>query len=123
MDEKRGLVRWALALPAEYKTGKEEVSSVCECRNISNKGMCLSLEKEFGADSPLCVDVDLNGTGVINTNCRVVWQKKTGEEGNHRFLTGVSFTHVNDAYKEKIFDYVYRNRHEEVVQRWWAGVK
>ncbi|MFC1703491.1 PilZ domain-containing protein [Candidatus Omnitrophota bacterium] len=125
MEDKRVLNRWPITFTAQYFTEKDadtQTQTTCTCKNINNKGICLCVDRELPKDSYLDVNLMLRDYGSVPARCRVIWQRKVEREGESHFLTGLRFTRISDEYKERIFECIYRNMREELLQHWWKGI-
>lgn len=123
MDDRRRLPRWSIAGKVLYRKQGRESASECLSKNISSSGTCISLSEAIELNSEIDLDIHL-GPGLlpIATKGKVRWLMPSMDSRDNPFLAGVHFDYLADEDKEKIFNYAFQYRRDEVTKRWWQGV-
>ena len=122
MEERRRFIRWDVALPVTYRIADSSDETRCTCRDINYKGMCLCVDELIDREALLFVNVNLYGSGPINTVGKITWQKETDGVDQPRFLAGVRFPHLSNTQKDSLFNYLFHHERDQVVQQWREGV-
>lgn len=115
--EHRIAARWQLDLQAKMRLEGAQVSSQCTVKDISFKGMQVSLGFRLLKDTFLKLSVALSDVVVLDVEAWVVWQKTI--DGFN--LYGLYFSKIKDADKEKIYQFVRQNFPKEMSKLWWKG--
>lgn len=117
MEEKRRNARWQINnLSSLDLEGRPEAID-CIIRDISLRGMRVSLVQALPAGGLVRGSVNLSHEVRLNgLEARVVWSEKTGEGNNY----GLYFEKIKDVDKTKIYDFVARNYPEEIHRHFWG---
>ncbi len=126
MDEKRGSIRWKVALPVRYVGLSKHTESSARTQDLSISGARLAMvEKHKTGDRlEMVLDVPQASNGPICIDADVVWQRAScdlNEECN--YLTGVVFRRISECCKKNLVEYVHVSHPREFRQHWWDGVK
>lgn len=126
MIEKRKNVRWSLSGPVRVKEADmDAIEAQTKGADISIGGISFltgSVHKP-AADVELIIELP-DKERFIFAKGKVAWQgEAVVDEEQKYFRTGVSFDKIKDIDKERIFNYAYRFRKDELINKWWQGLE
>jgi c-di-GMP-binding flagellar brake protein YcgR len=117
MEEKRRNARWQINNSSSLDLDGRPGAIDCIIRDISLRGMRVSLADRLSTEEPLRGNVNLSHKVRLNgLEAKVVWSERTGEGNNY----GLYFEKIKDADKTKIYDFVARNYPEEIHRNFWG---
>lgn len=116
MLERRKLNRWQIDYPAKIKFKGAEVFIDCLLRDINFKGMQLVMGFKLSENSQIQFNLMLSERYLLKGEGWIVWRKKSSD---FRYIYGVSFTHLSDSDKEKIYQFIYQTIPEAITKHWW----
>jgi c-di-GMP-binding flagellar brake protein YcgR len=123
MDDRRRFPRWTISNRVFYKREGEEEERVALSKDICSNGACISLSEAVTPNTELDLKIHLgNNLEPISAKGRVVWLYPSREAKDNPFLAGVHFDYLRESEKDKIYNYAYQFRREELQKRWWQGV-
>lgn len=126
MQERRRYARWQLKGPVRIKQAdvvEDEVQA--KGADIGVGGLSFLSEIRHPPQTALELIIDvLDEDRYIFTKGKVVWQKdEIKDDGQRHVKTGTSFENLRDADRERIFNYVFKFCRDELVNKWWQGLK
>lgn len=115
--ERRQFVRWKLNWQSRIKLTDEPDCLECRLKDISYKGLQMSLEKRLPRDIFINLTIELSPEFSFTLEAWVAW---------HRVVHGVDtyglyFTKCCDSDKDKIYQFLRRYFPQEINRRWWHG--
>lgn len=111
---RRRFIRWQISQPAKVTVGGA-VAKDCLVKDISLKGLQVSLDERFESGKPLHLKVALDEEIFFDVDAWPVWEKN----GSNIHTYGVYFTRISDKDKDKIYQFV-KNMHPEQIKKvWW----
>lgn len=119
MTERRRLNRWQANKETKVKLEGAEALAKCSLRDINLKGAQISLAMKLPKDTFLKLSLVLSEDFILNVEAWVVWQKTI----DGYYVYGIYFSCINDADKEKIYQFVRRYFPEQLAQQWWKGLE
>lgn len=126
MYDKRKHVRWGLSGPVRVKEADMDAVEVeTEGADISVGGIgFLSREKQKPATEVELIIELPDKERFIFAKGKVAWQSEKAVDQQEKYRkTGVSFEQIRDVDKERIFNYAYRFRKDELIKKWWQGLE
>lgn len=127
MDEdRRGAVRWKVALPVRYCRMDRHSEGACRTADLSLTGARLAMVEKHRAGDSLRMMLELPGSskGPVPVEADVVWQNGENELSQEcNYLTGIMFRKIRDYQKEWILDFVNTNCFDQMSAHWWNGLK
>ncbi len=122
MDDKRRFPRWTITDKVFYKKEGEQEAHEGLSKNICNSGTCISLPEAVAPNTQLDLTIHVGGGFMpISTSGKVRWVSASMDSKNNPFLAGISFDFLGDLDRDKIFNYAYNYRRDEITKRWWQG--
>lgn len=112
MQERRKTSRWQVNKPASIKI--EGALSFAECliKDISFKGLRLSLPFRLTVDSYIKFNLKLSQDYSLKAEAWVAWQRYA----DGRNIYGLLFTAITDLDKENIYKFVYHSVPDEICK-------
>lgn len=119
MTDRRKLTRWQANKETKVKLEGAEALAKCSLRDINLKGAQIALAIKLPKDVFLKLSLVLAEDFILNLEVWVVWQKTI----DGHYVYGIYFSRINDADKEKIYQFVRQYFPEQLTQQWWKGVE
>lgn len=120
MEDKRWQGRWTISDKVLYKKTGEELERECVSKDISAYGARLSCSEAIAPNAEIDLKINIGKKfAPISAKGKVIWVKSAKECAGSEFFAGVRLSSLTYADKDKIFDYAFNNRREEVIRRWW----
>ncbi|MFQ5681247.1 MAG: PilZ domain-containing protein [Candidatus Omnitrophota bacterium] len=109
MKERRRFIRADTRFNVEYFLGgKSSSSQASGARNISQGGVCLMFNERIDKDTEIGLKFYLpEFRSPVSCRGRVIWQNEVTENNRKFYQTGIEFTEIEEADKEKISKYIY----------------
>lgn len=119
MTERRQINRWQADKETKIKLEGAEVSAKCHLKDINLKGAQISLAMRLPKDTFLKLSLFLTEDSILNVEAWVAWQRTI----DGHYVYGIYFSRINDADKEKIYQFIRRYFPEQLTQQWWQGLE
>ena len=117
MDERRQLPRWEIKKEAKVWIQQTQDFRHCTIEDLHLKGMCISIDKQLPWQDPVKISFTMGDSmEFIKVEALVPWAK----EDRGWYTYGLSFTRIEDADKDKIFEYLNNNCYDQIKSKWWA---
>lgn len=116
-ENRRRVIRHNTTLDVHYKVNHHK--KISKSRNISTRGVGLVLDEKLERNTPLSVEIRVNGqASSISAKALVMWCKEVQDDkkvvAKRLFHTGIKFIRFTDAQQEKrLFDYIRTIEDEE----------
>ncbi len=119
MTERRRLNRWQVNREARLKLEGAVAPASCSLKDINFCGAQVALAMKLPKDVFLKLSLSLSEGLTLNVEVWVVWHKTI--DGHN--IYGFYFSKINDADKEKIYQFIRLNFSDQLAKQWWQGVK
>jgi len=118
MEMQRRFTRWRIDRRVKVKLEGAEAFMDCMVKDISLKGLMVSLVLKLPQDTFLGLSVALSEETVFELEVWVVWHRSV--DGHN--LYGFYFSKIKDADKEKIYQFIRKFYPQQLAQQWWPDV-
>lgn len=118
MQTPRRFNRWQIDRPARVKLEGAEAFADCRIKDISFMGLKISLALKLPQDTFLKLKVVLSEETIFDLEVWVVWHKTI--DGHNVY--GIYFSKINDADKEKVYQFIRKFYPRQLAQQWWPEV-
>ncbi len=115
MGEQRGAGRWEIGRQAKIKLAGAYAFAVCHIKDLSFKGVQITLRIKLAQDTPFNFSLSLAEDLILDIEGWVAWEKTI--DGYH--LYGLNFTKITDKDKDKIYQFIHRDFSRQVQSKWW----
>jgi hypothetical protein len=119
VHDRRGSHRWLVNKQAKIKLSGAESFALCQLKDINFKGTQLSLGLKLPKDTFLVLHIVLPDEHALEIEAWIVWHKTI--DGCN--IYGLYFSRINDADKEKVYQFVQKSCPEQLSKQWWQGLK
>jgi c-di-GMP-binding flagellar brake protein YcgR len=116
MEEKRKFARFHTPIYLKYRMSDSSKEYAGIVKDISMGGLRVVVDKalDISLDNVLTLYL-LIPDSTLKVSARVAWTK----DFEDRKEVGASFVNIPDAYKENIYNYIFKYYRDEVSQKWW----
>lgn len=117
MLERRRFIRWQIDRQAKVTLPDQKTSVDCQVKDISYKGVQISLVGHLEKDKYIDLSISLSYNCTLNVEAWVTWHKTI--DGHN--LYGLYFSKIKDQDKERIYQFIRSNFNEQLKKQWWQG--
>lgn len=117
MQERRSINRWQVNRPCEARLEGAEGFASCAVKDVSLKGIQISLKMKLPKDSFLKFSIFLEENFTLDIEAWVVWHRTVKEENCY----GLYFSKIKDLDKERIYKFVCGSYPKLITQCWWRS--
>lgn len=119
-SDRRYLPRWEVDNKILYRKEGDSSYSPCRSKDINCAGICIRTNEEIAVNQPLSLTVYLaEGIAPVDVHGKVLWRIASDTEN----LVGIQFDQVSDKTSERIFDYAFEYKRDELMKSWFRGTK
>lgn len=119
MDNRRRFARWQIDRQVKVKLEGAEIFTDCTVKDISFKGLMVSLAMKLHLDTFLKLTLALAEELIMELEVWVAWHKNV--DGHN--LYGFYFSRITDSDKEKIYQFVRKFYPQQLAKQWWIGTE
>jgi hypothetical protein len=119
VHDRRGTRRWCVNRQAKIKLPGAENFSLCQLKDINFKGTQISRGLKLPKDTFLVLHIVLPDEQAVEMEVWIVWHKTI--DGCN--IYGLYFSRINDADKEKVYQFVRKSCPEQLSKQWWQGLE
>lgn len=118
MEEQRQLPRWEIKKEAKVWIPLTQGFSSCMVEDMHLKGMRVSFDRRLPEEKSVRMSFALGDNfDFIKIEAEIPWMKVYQD----RYVYGLSFSHIAEDDKDRIYQYINTNCYDQFKDKWWGG--
>ena len=116
--DRRYLPRWEVDNKIRYQKENDAPYQECRSKDINCSGACMRTSEDIPLNQALNLTIYLaDGIEPIYVHGHTRWRVVRDNES----LVGIQFDRINDKTSDRIFQYAFEYKREELMKRWFKS--